>query len=354
MSSRTFIILIAIILAMVALFYTTPSEFDDIEQELFLPALKAGINDVDKITITGTNNEVVATVERGDTQWSVAERSGYPANVGKIRSNLIALADAMIVEAKTTDPALYERLGVQDLDQPDASGTRIDIDGPGQSISLIVGETGIRGNMAYVRATDSEQSYLITADLDLGAETADWLVREIINISSSEIRSVTISHPDGNSLGIEKSSRDETGFTVLDIPEGRELSYDSIADPIGGLLTALTLETVERASELDLGETDPIVARFETFDGRLIIADAYQLEDVTKVRFRVTADEALAAPSPNADESSPDAEGQLTTETFSSVAAQAEELNARLDPWVFTLPSFKSDQLLKKTEDLLK
>lgn len=354
MSSRTFLILIGAILVMIALIYTTPTGFDDLEPGLFLPDLKAGINEVDKISITGAGNEVIATLERGDSQWTVTERSGYPADVGKIRSNLIALADANIVEAKTADPALHDKLGVEDLDQPDATGKRIDIEGPGQSISLIVGETGVRGNMAYVRATDTQQSYLISADLDLGDQTADWLVKDIINISSSDIHSVTITHPDGGSLGIEKATREEAAFTVLDIPDGRELSYASIADPIGGVLTALTLDNVEAVADVDIDEANATVARFETFDGMVIVANAYEADDVTRVKFRVAADEALAMSFLDTGESSADTETPPDPPDFAAIATQAEELSEKLEPWIFTLPTFKSDQLIKNMEDLLK
>lgn len=354
MNSRTFLIMIAAILVMIALFYTTPSDYDGVDQHLLLPDLKAGINDVDKITITTANNEFVATLQRGDAQWTVTERSGFPANVGKIRRNLIALAEAEIVEAKTADPALYDRLGVQDLDQADASGTRIDISGPAQSISLIVGETGVHGTMAYIREVGSDQSFLVSADLDLGSNMVDWVNKDLVNIPPTEVHAVTIRHPDGNSLRIEKSTREATGFTVLEIPDDRELSYASIANPIGGVLTTLTLDDVETATALDLSEIDPVVARFETFDGLVIETDAYQLDDGIKVIFRFTADQALANSFIETDDSSPEADSEADATAFSSTVTKAEELNAKLGPWVFTLPSFKSDQLVKKMEDLLK
>ena len=241
---------------------------------------------------------------------------------------------------------------MQDLDQPDASGTLVDISAPGNSIRLIVGNTGVRGNMAYVREVGSDQSFLVSADLDLGNNMADWINQDLVNISPADVHAVSIKHPDGSSLRIEKPDRQATGFIVLDVPDDRELSYATIADPIGGLLTSLTLDDVAAATALDLSESDPVVARFETFDGLVIEADAYQLEDGIKVRFRVSADQALANRFIETDDSSTDAE--IEDPAFSSTAAKAEELNAKLEPWIFTLPSFKSDQLVKKMEDLLK
>ena len=354
MSSRTFLILIATVLIMITLFYTTPNDFDGVDQSLFLPDLKGSINDVEEVTITAAENDFVVTLQRGEAQWTVTERSGFVADVGKIRRNLIALSEAQIVEAKTADPAFFDRLGVQDLDQPDASGTRIDLGTPDQTISLIVGETGVRGKMAYVRLVDSDQSYLVSADLDLGNNMNDWIDQELMNISPADVHSVTITHPDGDSLKLEKPDREAAGFIVLGIPDDRELSYATIADPIGGLLTALTLEDVTAATDFDLSQPDPVVARFETFDGMVIEADAYQLDDGVKVQFRVTADQGVANKFMETDATSDDIDTNTDDSTFSSTETIAAELNAKLEPWVFTLPTFKSDQLTKKMADLLK
>jgi hypothetical protein len=57
--------------------------------------------------------------------------------------------------------------------------------------------------------------------------------------------------------------------------------------------------------------------------------------------------------SPDADaDADADADSEVTA--FSSSVTKADELNAKFEPWIFTLPSFKSDQLIKKMEDLLK
>jgi hypothetical protein len=153
---------------------------------------------------------------------------------------------------------------------------------------------------------------------------------------------------------LEKPAKEASGFTVLDIPDDRELSYASIADPIGSLLATLNLDDVEPSIALDLSQTDPVVARFETFDGLVIEADAYQLDDVIKVTFRFAADPALANSFIDTDEPPPETDTQGDATAFASIITQAEELNAKLGPWVFTLPSFKSEQLVKKMEDLLK
>jgi hypothetical protein len=46
-------------------------------------------------------------------------------------------------------------------------------------------------------------------------------------------------------------------------------------------------------------------------------------------------------------------DGKDAKPTFDDVKAEAERINARLAPWVYTLADFKAEQFVKKLEDLL-
>jgi hypothetical protein len=328
MGGRTLRMLIAAAIAMAALLYVAQIDFDQTVSEALLPDLKAGLNDVEKITITAGGGRVVATLERGETQWTLAERSGYAADVGKIRRNLIALADAKIVEKKTSNPEFYERLGVQDISDPDAGGVLLEFQSSGQAAAgperLIIGETGVRGDMAYIRRTGQTQSFLVSADLDVSTKTIDWLARNTVDIAARDVRAVTISHPDGETLRIEKSAPEEAEFAVLGIPEGRALAYATIANQIGGTLASLQLDDVVPAAEVDRSGLEPVVTRFETFDGLVLEVRTYTIDSDLKIEFRAIADE-----------------------------PRARELNEKLSPWLYTIPSYKSEQLVKRMDDLL-
>lgn len=353
MGQRTLRILIVAAVAMVAFLYFTQTDFKRADNEILFPGLREGLNDVQKLTITAGGDRIVATLERGETRWTLAERSDYPADVGKIRQNLIALADATVAEQKTSNPELYARLGVEDIGDPDASGVLLEIHRPDAGTeSLIVGDTGVRGDMAYVRKPGEAQSLLVLANLDLGKETVDWLAREIVNIPLKDVFAVTISHPDGETLRIEKPTRSDSEFSLLEIPEGRTLAYATIANSIGGALTALSLVDVAAASEVDTTGLDPVIARFETFDGLVLEASTYMIDDDIKVALRAVADESLANRF-HAD-ADPQNEGDETSiSNFEETVTRARELNEKLATWLYTIPSYKSEQLVKRTDDLL-
>lgn len=311
---------------------------------LLLPGLRDALNEIDRVVITGPGAAPVATLQQEGGRWVVAERGGYPADVGALRPLLIALAEARIIEETTANPALYARLGVQDLDQPEADGLLVTLARGDTGLgAVLLGDSPAAGQV-YARRAGEARSYLVAADLDPGRATSDWLQKPLLDLPADRIATVTINHPDGEVLRLQRDPEDGFGFAVANLPEGRALRWATIADGIGGALGSLALEDVaplagftvdDAAGERPLDDADAIVSRFETTAGLVIEARAWQVPDGIRVRFR-----AEAAGDPAAE----DAARQLR---------EAEEINQRTAGWLYTLPTFKSEQLVKRLEDLL-
>jgi hypothetical protein len=102
------------------------------------------------------------------------------------------------------------------------------------------------------------------------------------------------------------------------------LAYATIANQIGGTLASLQLDDVAPAAEVDRSGLEPVVTRFETFDGLVLEVRTYTIDSDLKIEFRAIADE-----------------------------PRAGELNEKLSPWLYTIPSYKSEQLVKRMDDLL-
>jgi hypothetical protein len=332
--------------------------------ELLLPDLRAQINDVDRIVVRSGGDRTVATLERRKDGWVLVERNAYAADVGKIRSNLIALAEAAIIEEKTSSPDLYNRLGVSDIEQKDASGVRLDIGRGTATTSVILGTTGVGGGeRAYARRAGEPTSWLVSGNFEVPTETADWLDRNVIELDARRVHAVTIAHPGAAALRIEKASPEVQDFTVIGAPAGRELSFPAVGNSIGAALAGLTLDNVEPAAGFAPGDVKPVVARFETFDGLVVEASTWRLPAGSRVRFGASADQALAArfaAAPVKDDSATDASKAQAAgprpadrKSFDEVKAEAEAINARLGNWVYALPDLKGEQLTKKLDDLL-
>ncbi len=362
------------------------------QAEPFLPGLAAALNALEEVVVIGPGERVIATLKRQADGWTVAEADGYPADIGRLRGLLLALSRARIVETKTARPELHARLGVEDLSLEDASGIKLVLRSPAYSASVIIGETGVAGGMSYVRRADENQAYLVDQQLDTGETLRDWLDRRVLDIPASEIRRVTIEHPDGETLVIEKSDPQASDFQVLDIPEGRKLAYPGVANAIGAALSGLQFESVMPATELATPAAPPVLTRFETFDGLTIDARSWRVEDGHLVAFSVSATApppmppaaADGAETPATDATAPhsaedsgataphsaedsgatalhSAEDSGATAPHSAAevstgpdpVARAVELNHRLGGWLYRLPDYKTDQLIRRMNDLL-
>lgn len=345
MNSRTFLVLVCALLVTLAILYSSLENKQNFDQELLLPGLAVIVNKIDQIKLIGAGRTPIATLERGESGWSVAERYGYPADLGKIRQSILTLARSRIVEEKTSDPELYDRLGVQDVDADDATGVELSIRGPSETITLIVGDTGVQGDYAYIRRAGETRSWLVSAKLDLATDTADWLQQDVLDIGSDSVQAVTITHPDESVLRIEKASRDDENFAVMNVPGDRELSYASVANGIGLVLSGLSFDDVSPAAELSLEDVKPVTTRFECFDGLVVTAFTYNTDDTVWTAFEFSTDTELAGRFRGEDEAGDKDE---------TVKGHADELSETLGPWRYKLPTFKSDQFVKRMEDMLK
>lgn len=315
-----------------------------------LPDLEAELNSVTEVEIVGAGGEPVATLRRGDDGWSVDELDGYPADIGKIRGALVALAEAKIIEEKTSNADFYDRLGVQPVERDDARGLKVRISTPEHEFPpIVLGDTA-GANDRFARRSDESPSFLIDRDPELPTTAARWAVADIIDLPSSRVQRVEIAHADGERLAISKRTRDETSYTVESVPEGRELQYATIANVTGNALGNLRLEAVARREES--AGTPAVTSEFWTFDGLVVSVTAtLDGDDEPWVSFsaRFDADQALSFATDTVAEDVADA-----APSGESAEEEAAGISARLGQWRFRIPEYQYDQMTRRMEDFLK
>jgi hypothetical protein len=324
MNARTLRIIAAVVvvMALIVFFMDTTDESDTTGAgETLLPDLKSQINSVSKVSIAMPDGGETLTLFNDGATWVVPEKGDYPADVGKIREVLLAIADAKGIERKTSNPERYEQIGVHD------DGTRMSIEGDGFSYGLVVGNVA-QSRYRYVRVADQEQSWLIDKNPDLPDNAGGWLNSDLIDIDAARVRSVTITHSDGESIHISKADAEESNFTVDEIPDGRELSYPSVANGIGGALNDLKLDDVRKGTPAD----GAVLAVLETFDGLQVTVQSEKTDGTTWIAFNATA--------------SDDAE--------EGIADEAQTINASTSGWQYQVPGYKADLLARRWDDILK
>lgn len=297
----------------------------------FLPELGPELGRLDGLVVTGPGATVIATLARDGERWVVREAGDYPADLGKLRQNLQALAEARKLEEKTSDPALYDRLGVADPGATGSRGVQLEFRGPQPVPAVIIGDTGVNGaDAAYLRRAGEATSWLVSGRYDIGKLVGDWLDKEVVDLPADQVRAVTITQPDGAVLRLSRPDATTTDFSVADIPKGRSLSFPGVANGVAGALSGLTLDGVAARDSLGANPPRPVVARFESFGGLVIETSAWRLPAGT--RFTLLASAADDQP-----------------EAKSAAAA----INARVGGWVYTLPGFKAELLTRRIGDLL-
>lgn len=290
---------------------------------LLLPEMRAVANDIGQVSIS-RGAEAPLVLARDEDRWTVPGRDNYPARIASIRDVLLAMADAKVVEAKTANPELHRRLGVDTPKDETSKGVLVTATAGDSEFSVIFGNVA-QSSFRYARVADQDQSWLIDQNPDIPASVGEWLDADIVDIDAARVRSVTITHPDGEIIRAGKSTEEDTDFEVSDIPDGRELSYSTVANGIGGALNDLDLDDVRAANGTD---ENGIVTEFNTFDGMTIVATTTKTGDENWVSLSVLANEV-------------DSE-------------EAAAFAARLHGWQYRIADYKANLLTRRWDDILK
>lgn len=354
---------LAIVILAVTLLIPEPTGREQLlDGGLLAPDLAERVNDINRLTVTGAGGKMVATLERGEQQWTVSELGAYPANWERVRDLLAGLARAEILELKTANPDYHARLGVEDIDEPQAGGQMIEVKGGDFSLAVIIGNEAKGRNGRYLRLADTAQSVLADFDARVPATAVDWAERQVTDIASAEVAEVEIVHADGETVLARKSSADESDFTLVNQPEGRELQSSWSVNSLGGVLTALQMDGVKPAAEIDWQEAARV--RVLTFSGLEVQVDAALIGEDHWIRLNAAAPYATAAEDASSadtattvDAAQPTGEKEVDggeTGAKSDAEAAAAEFNAQVAGWAYKIPAYKFEAMTKRLEAMLK
>ena len=336
--------------------------------------LGSRINDVAQVQISKEGESLTFSRSKDDpSEWTVASIGGYPAKFEPIKRAIVRLADMEIREKKTNKPENYEKLGVSDPEAEGSSSLLVTLqDASGDELaSAILGETSYRGRSSttYVRRQGEDRVYLCDGRIDAQPTLRTWIETVALKLENDRVQSVTISHTDGETVQVERSAENHTQFAVANVPPGRELKYDGIANGVASALASLNFDDVCPASEVDF-TTEPLTrSRFVCHDGLVVVIETARFEDQTWARISSSyeAPPASETAPQTADGAEEGEEGEghseddghdhgteaAATPDPALVRAEAEEMAGRHALWAYALPSYKADAIAKRMVDLL-
>jgi Domain of unknown function (DUF4340) len=291
--------------------------------DLVLPGLEQNVNNVTTIRLRKTG-DVHTTLQKDAHGWSVGER-GWPAELAKVRKLLLDLGALNIVEEKTRLAANYPALGVEEVSQPKATGTRVEVVAPARSWALIVGKSS-SGKSGFVRVVGAEQSLLAAPLLSVDADPKTWLEQRLIDVTAQRVRQVEEKPAQGPAFTASREKKEDANFTVAPLPKGRVLSGPGAAASITAGLSSLELDDVHKANLPADAQLSHAV--FHTFDG--LAVDVSGRKDGTHALVMIAA-----------------------SSSAKETQAEAQQLNARLSGWEFEIPDYKYSAIFTPLEELL-
>jgi len=323
-----------------------------------LPGFDVRVETVDRIEVFGAGRTPLLAVEKRDGRWQMPDRQDWPANQREIGSALFRLGQARRIEAKTANPALHSRLGVEDVGADDAAGTELVLSGGGEPLRLTIGNNhpGLGGS--YVRIGDDPQAWLLDEDIAPARDAADWLDRRLLDIPMARIDVIRVAPASGRAFRL---SRVQDRFSLDGQPPAAMENPDA-GNTTAGFTDQLPLDDV--AADSGAEATQTVV--FEGLDGVLITVAAWREDSATWARFGAELDEARAtawisqrAVDREDIERADETTAPLPTDE-ASPEQQLAELREKVGEWQtqfegrqFLLPAYKAAPLMRSRNDYL-
>jgi hypothetical protein len=256
-----------------------------------LPTLAQELNTVTSLNIRKGSAAPSVSLHKTADQWSVAERADYPADAAKVRHLLLALGDAKIVEEKTSNPASFAIIGVEDPAQPGATGAEIAVTAQDGKHVVIVGKSVGEGNFA--RRSGENKSYVVEPAISFETDPRFWIDSRLIDVPSASIQTVEVKPPTGAGYVIHRLKPNEENYSLEGTPAGRKAADAPALAPPVTMLSGLNAEDVTGADGIDFSK--PAQATVTLADGNVITLMGAPVADKHWIQVKSSKDAVLTA-----------------------------------------------------------
>ncbi len=211
------------------------------------------------------------TVQRKDERWVIAERAGFPADVGKVRGFVLQALSLKVGQSEPLGEKDRARLNL------DASGTQVEFaDAEGKPLArLIVGKKYFkrevddpdkaRADGRFVALPGELGTVYLVSDplAQASARSAEWIERSAFQVE--KVKSLELRYPDGGGWRIERDG-DNAEWRLAGARAGEKLDV-SRANAASYSLSLLELADVAPKDTHDTGLDKPISIEATTLDG---------------------------------------------------------------------------------------
>ncbi len=294
MSRQRFIaLLVAAVLAISAalLVSTQRNQTRDAHGIALLPSLADELGTVTTVSVRRASATPTATIHQQNGRWTLAQRGDYPADVSKLRQLLLALNDAKIVEQKTSNPASFPVIGVEDPSLPGSTGAEVSITARDGTHGVIVGKPIAGGN--FVRRSGENTSYSVEPGISFETEPRYWIESKLIDNAAAKIQSIEVKPAAGPAYTVRRTVPAAEAFTLDGVPPGRKSADSTALAPSPTVLSGLTVDDVAPVGDVDFSK--PAVATVTLADGSVVTITGTVSGDKHWVRLQASKDAPLEA-----------------------------------------------------------
>lgn len=234
------------------------------------PLLK-DLKAADVATLRFVEPGATLTLERKGEGWAIAERAGYPADVGRVREFVVKLLGLKVGQSEPVGEQDRARLNL------DKSGTQVELKAADGSTlaALTVGKKYFRSevdNPEKARAdgrfvalpADAGTAYLVSDALpEATAKSAQWIDHASFQVE--KVKTLEVRWPDGGGWKIERAA-DNADWKLAGLKAGEKLDTGR-ANAASYSLSLLELADVAPPDAKNTGLDKPVLINATTLDG---------------------------------------------------------------------------------------
>lgn len=345
---------------------------------LVFPNLLSHLKDVTEINVATNSDTFTLLYHREDDQWVIKEKHDYPVAQDKVRSLLLGLADLTTLEAKTSNPKLYSKLGVEEVTETDAKSILLTLKkSPEEKVAAVIlgrsqpakGDSTL--SEVYIRKLDEKQAWLAQGFLRVDRTPIDWLDKKILDVDGKRIRQVNLNSPEGEKVLVFKDKVEDADYQLADIPEGAKLKAAYELGQIANALSYLNINDVVTEKDISFDEKKSYRGVFATFDGLEVTMTTTEKDGKYYAKFASTfvppatpvkpAEAKDGEKDKDKDVAKDEKDGKEEVKETKKdelkpaeeVKKEVESITKTLSGWVFEVPKYKADALSKKRADLI-
>lgn len=297
------------------------------------------LSEISKVE-AGTAEGKKLVLEGSDTGWIIKSLFGYPADITKIRQNLLALKDLKIGHVaagkKLEKPALVDlqsaagkslatlRLGEKHMRQPSAEMEQF-------------GGGGFPDGR-YVSAAGADTVFLVKETLEaFDGDPKSWADTQIVSLPAADITAIELAS-NGQTAKLTKK---ETAWTIDGLTEKEEFDT-SKGYGVESALSSLNFSSVADPALTDdkLGMTTGAVFTVTLKNGEHYTAKIGSPAEAGADRyFKISG--SFSPVGTNATENA-------------ELAKKIESFNAKAGKWTYVIPSYNAENMTKSRADLVK